>query len=233
MKRSRFILALATASMLLAAAIITSCSKNPTSSSPSLSSANALSTTNSSTSSSPAVATVKPVPIGGPPGYEEAYVNDTTVWINAIELNQNPTEQAQADFYEIVYPFDPATGQELTAYWPSDPQCNPCDHQGDGITPDDFHDHVLDSRPSDPTGREYNALWHVYVVMPNYTADAAHNTAVNQALQSMLPVKSEAEADALESTQVDGMPLAIEIDTHFYFLCAVVGTGAATHGGAD
>jgi hypothetical protein len=222
MRHARILTAIAAVSGLLAVTIIASCSKNPASSSPSLS-ASALSLSQAQT-------TVKTVPVGGPPGYEEAFVNDTTVWINAIELNQNPTEQAQADFYEVVYPFDPATGQELTGYWPSTPQCNPCDHQGDGITPDDFHDHVLDSRPSDPTGREYNALWHVYVIMPNYTADAAHNTAVNTMLQSMLPVKSEAEMDALTSTQVDGIPLANEIDTHFYFLCAVVGQGAGTHG---
>src|SRR5437899_5770452 len=75
------------------------------------------------------------------PGYEPAYVNGKTVWINAIEVKQNPTQHAQADFYEVVYPFDPVTGQELPAYWPSAPQCNPCDHVGDGITPDDFHDH--------------------------------------------------------------------------------------------
>ena len=35
-------------------------------------------------------------------------------------------------------------------------------------------------------------------------------------------VKSEADMDALIATQVDGLPLANEIDTHFYFLCAVV-----------
>jgi len=217
-----------TAAVLLAAVVVTSCSKNPTGSSNSsqvLSSASAMSVANSSGP----VTAVKPVPSGGPPGYEEAYVNDTTVWINAIELKQNPTEQAQADFYEVVYPFDPATGQGLPAFWPSDPQCNPCDHPGDGITPDDFHDHVLDSRPSDPTGREYNALWRVYVIMPNYTSDPAHNEAVNTTLQSMLPAKSEEEVDALLSTEVEGVPLAIEIDTHFYFLCAVVNAHAGSH----
>jgi hypothetical protein len=167
---------------------------------------------------------------GGLLGYEPAYVNGTTVKINAIEVKQNPTEQAQADLYEVIYPFDPATSTELTAYWPGSPQCNPCDHQGDGITPDDFHDHVLDSQPSNPGHGEYNALWRVYLIMPNYNNDAAHNAAVNAAYQSMLPLKSEADVDALVGTQVDGMPLANEIDTHFYFICGVVGQGAGTHG---
>jgi hypothetical protein len=221
MKRTVTLTAIAAASLLLAAAFITSCSKDPVSSSDPQSLANI----------SNAPAPLKPafVTVGGPPGYEYAYVNDTTVLINAIEVKQNPTQQAQADFYEVVYPFNPATGQELTDYWPMNPQCNPCDHQGDGITPDDYHDHVLDSRPSDPTGREYNALWHVYVIMPNYTDNADHNAAVDAELETMLPAKSEAEVDAMLSTQVDGMPLAIEIDTHFYFICDVVGDPATRH----
>jgi hypothetical protein len=172
---------------------------------------------------------MSPLAVGGPPGYEPAFVNDTTVLINAIEVPQNPTQHAVADFYEVVYPFDPATGQELMNYWPSDPQCSPCDHQQDGITPDDYHDHVLDSRPSDPGHGEYNALWAVYVIMPNYNNDAAHNEAVNTTLQSMLPAKSEAEVDAILATQVDGMPLANEINTHFYFICDVVGAAAGSH----
>ncbi len=167
---------------------------------------------------------------GGLAGYEDAYVNGTTVKMNAIEVKQNPTEQAQADLYEVVYPFDPATHTEATSYWPVNPQCNPCDHQGDGDTPDDYHDHVLDSQPSNPGHGEYNALWHVYLVMPNYNGDPIHNANVNAAYQSKLPLKSEADVDALIATQVDGMKLANEIDTHFYFICDVVGQGAGTHG---
>lgn len=223
MRLSKSLTAVAVASVLFTAAFITSCTKNPASSSDPQSTANLL--TAPTTAMKPSFVTV-----GGPPGYEEAYVNDTTVLINAIEVPQNPTQKAQADFYEVVYPFDPATGQELTDYWPGTPQCNPCDHQHNGITPDDFHDHVLDSRPSDPTGHEYNALWHVYVIMPNYTDNADHNTAVNEMLQSMLPVKSESDMDAMIATQVDGMPLAVEINTQFYFLCAVVGQAAGSHG---
>ncbi len=159
---------------------------------------------------------------GGPPGYEPAYVNGKTVWINAIEVKQNPTQHAQADFYEVVYPFDHAS-------WPSAPQCNPCDHVGDGITPDDFHDHILDSAPSDPGHGEFSPLWHVFVVLPKYTGSAAHNAAVNAAYHALLPAKSEAAVDALLATTVDGIPIAFEIDTHFYFLCAVVNPNAGTH----
>lgn len=227
--------AISIATVLFAGAIMTSCSSNPVGSAdPSSvvnSSATNLSTTNnlSKADSPTAQLSMAPSGVGGPPGYEPAYYNDTTVLINAIEVPQNPTQHAQADFYEVVYPFDPGTGQELTNYWPADPQCNPCDHQGDGITPDDYHDHILDSRPSSPGHGEYNALWHVYVIMPNYTNDANHNAAINAQLQGMLPARSEAEVDAILSTKVDGEFIANEIDTHFYFICDVVGAAAGTH----
>jgi hypothetical protein len=212
-------MAILSAAVLLAATIIASCSQSPVNSSQPLSTTGLPSTGMS----------MAPSGVGGPPEYEEAYVNDTTVLINAIEVPQNPTEHAQADFYEVVYPFNPATDSELTDSWPKMPQCNPCDHQGNGITPDDFHDHVLDSRPSDPGHGEYNALWRVYLIMPNYTGDADHNAAVNSELESLLPVQSEDGVDMLLSTQVDGMPLANKIDTHFYFICDVVGGHAGSH----
>jgi len=209
-------------SLLFVAAIIASCSTSPTSSPASLS--------NADLSSTP---TSLPRPaIGGPPGYEDAYVNGNTVRINAIEVKQNPTGKAQADLYEVIYPFDPATGTELSGSWPDTPQCDPCDHTGNGDTPDDYHDHVLDSQPSNPGHGEYNALWHVYLIMPNYTNDATHNAAVNDMLNSMLPAKSEAAVDELLATQVDGIPIANEIDTQFYFLCAVVSSNAGSHSGS-
>lgn len=204
---------------LFAATVITSCSTNPTG--PNNSQATAVL---SAAKQPPELANV-----GGPPGYEPAWVNGHTVLINAIEVPQNPTDQAQADFYEMVYPFNPATGEELMGEWPSMPQCSPCDHQGNGITPDDFHDHILDSEPANPGHGEYNALWRVWVVMPAYTADASHNAAVNSMLESMLPVKSEDDLNTLLATQVDGMPIANKIDTHFYFICDVVGAAAGSH----
>jgi len=65
--------------------------------------------------------------------------------------------------------------------------------------------------------------------MPNYTGSADHNAAVNAALKSLLPAKSEDAVNTLLSTQIEGVPLAIKIDTHFYFICAVVGANAGTH----
>ena len=156
------------------------------------------------------------------PGYEPAYVNGKTVTINAIEVSQNAPLKAQADFYEVVYPI-PWAGLGLDP-----PQCNPCDHEGNGLDFTDYHDHILDSMPSDPGHGEYRTLWHVLVVLPNYSflsgpPDAAHDALINAAYASHLPTTSEAAVDnLLDATLPDGSPVAIEIDTDFYFLCAVV-----------
>src|SRR4051812_6473574 len=101
--------------------------------------------------------------VSAQPGYEPAYVNGKTVTINAIEVPQRAPERAQADFYETVYPI----GWQQLGLAP--PQCNPCDHEGNGIDFTDFHDHVLDSMPSAPGHGEYSPLWHVYLEIPAYT----------------------------------------------------------------
>ncbi len=161
-------------------------------------------------------------PAPGKPGYEEAYVAGRTVTINAIELSQVAPEKAQADLYEVVYP----NGWADLGLAP--PQCNPCDHEHNGIDPTDYHDHVLDSMPAVPGHGEYRALWHVYVVVPAYGSDSAHNDQVSQAYAAHLPAKSETAVDALLGDSLpDGSPIAVEVDTNFYFLCAVVNPHAA------
>jgi len=162
------------------------------------------------------------VPNPGKPGYEAAYVNDRTVTINAIEIPNVAPEKAQADFYEVVYPPD---WQQLGL---EAPQCNPCDHDGNGIDMLDYHDHVLDSMPSSPGGNAYRAPWHVYVVVPALGADADHNAKVEAAYASHIPARSESEVEALVTSHLDdGSPVAAQVDTHFYFLCAVVSPNAA------
>jgi len=165
-------------------------------------------------------ASARPNP--GRPGYEPAYVDGKTVMINAIEVPQVAPETAQADFYEVVYP----SGWENLGI--GAPQCNPCDHEGNGIDPSDYHDHILDSMPADPGHGEYRVPWHVYVVVPAYNGDAGHDAQVTAAYATHIPTKSEQAVDALLGTRLDdGSPVAVEIDTHFYFLCAVVSPNAA------
>ena len=163
----------------------------------------------------------------GKPGYEEAFVNGGTVTINAIEVPNHAPSQAQADFYQVVYPI----GWENLGI--GTPQCHPCDHDGGGIDFIDFHDHILDSMPSDPGHGEFSPLWHVFLVLPNYSflsgpPDPAHDALVTSAYASHIPTTSEAAVDnLLSATLQDGSPVAIEIDTDFYFLCAVVNEHAA------
>jgi hypothetical protein len=158
----------------------------------------------------------------GRPGYEDAYYDGGVVTINAIEVPPKAPEQAQADFYEVVYPI----GWESLGLAP--PQCNPCDHQGNGIDFTDYHDHVLDSIPSSPGHGEYSALWHVYVIVPAYGADAGHNAVVSAAYAHYLPATSEEAVNDLLAVQLpDGSPVAVKIDAEFYFLCSVVSPNAA------
>lgn len=157
---------------------------------------------------------------GSPVGYEPAYVNGHTVTINAIDVPNHAPYKAQADFYEVVYPIG---WQQLGL---AAPQCNPCDHQGNGIDFTDFHDHVLDSMPS--TGHSnFTPLWHVFVVVPAYSGNPTHDAQVNTAYASHLPATSESAVDALLATHLaDGSPVGVEVDTDFYFLCAVVSPNA-------
>jgi hypothetical protein len=138
------------------------------------------------------------------PGYEPAYYNGDIVIINEIEVQQSDgaLEHAAADFYQVVYPTD----QSL---WPSDPLCNPCDHDENGIDPTDFHDHVLDSIPRSPGHGEFNPLWRVFVILPAPGLDSDY--------ANRLPMESEEE---VEKAVDDG--IALKIDTEFYFLCSVV-----------
>lgn len=161
-------------------------------------------------------------PQGGPPGYEPAYYGGNTYWINAIEVPNHAPDQAQADLYEVVYPI----GWEGMGLPP--PQCDPCDHDGNGIDFLDYHDHVLDSMPGDPGHGEYTALWHVWAVVPAYNHEPAHDALVNAAYASRLPAKSEQAVDALVASRLDdGSPVAVEVNTDFYFVCAVVNQNAA------
>jgi hypothetical protein len=161
-----------------------------------------------------------------PPGYEKGYVDGKTITFNAILVPNHVPLHVQADLYQVVYPIDWAQ-RGLAA-----PQCNPCDHGGDGIDFTDFHDHVLDSMPGDPGHGAFNPLWHVFVVMPAYSfltgGDPANDDAIAAAYASRLPMKSEtAVDDLLDSTLPEGTPVAVEIDTNFYFLCAIVNSHAA------
>jgi len=144
----------------------------------------------------------------GRPEYELAYYNGTIVTMNHIEVPQNPgpLAHAAADLYAVIYPAN-------YALWPSPPLCNPCVHNGTAI----YHDHVLDSIPSDPGHGEFNPLWHVFVIRP---ANAL--PATQAAYAARLPMTSEVAVDAAIAAGV-----AVEVDTGSYFVCSIVNEHAA------
>src|SRR5215204_3999486 len=98
---------------------------------------------------------------GHPPDRENMWFNDHIVGVTASDwLPQRAPLQIQTNVFVVVYPL----GWQALGLAP--PQCNPCDHAGNGIGFDDFHDHVLDSIPGSP---DYTGLRHVNVILPNYS----------------------------------------------------------------
>ena len=187
--------------LVIACLGLAACSQSPAAPSPATEAVASQSAASTATAAKP--------PAAGQPGYENAYYNNSTVMINAIDVKNNPgpLEHASADLYVVTYPVD-------HKLWPSTPpQCNPCDHAGDGIDPGDYHDHVLDSIPSSPGHGEFNALWHVFAIVPVGGHEAKY--------AARLPMKSEEAVDAAIAAGD-----AMEIDTQFYFLCAVVNPNA-------
>lgn len=186
-------------------------------------------------------------PATGSIPHEQAYVNGQVVTITAIDVPRASVlpNQAQADFFQVVYPVNPftvagpinpfttGTGLGDVVYWqslgiPTFPQCNPCNHEGTPqIDADDFHDHVLDSMP---TNVGFRPIWHVFLVFPKYTGDPMHDQAVNVQYASHLPATSESAVVRLLAARLsDGSAVAAVTDTGVFFLCAVVSSNAAGH----
>jgi hypothetical protein len=158
---------------------------------------------------------------GRPPDHETMWYNGNIVHITASDWLPNRAPiKVQNNVYVVVYPIG---WQELGL---ATPQCDPCDHAGNGIGFDDFHDHVLDSVPG-VVG--YTGLRHVNVILPNYSFLSGGNDTVRDAALSVVyashfPVTSvDAVNQLLNSTAPDGSPLAIFIDAGFYIRLSVSG----------
>ena len=154
--------------------------------------------------------------------YEEAYVNGHTVTISAKDpFPGKPSREALSDYFEVIYPIG---WQDLT----DEPLCNPCDHGGDGDDFFDYHDHVFSAEPAHPGGGEFTALWLLHFVVPAYTGNAALDAEISAAYAAYLPVKSVADIQILlAATLPDGSPIAMQIDTDYAFLVAIVDSSAA------
>jgi hypothetical protein len=157
----------------------------------------------------------------GQPDHELGYYNGLTVRFSAdLSVPQRVPPRVQRTVYIVVYPIG------FKALGLADPQCNPCDHLGDGDSFDDYHDHVLDAAP---TLAGYTALSHVNAVLPNYSFLSGGNNpvrdaAISAAYAAYLPATSEdAVNDLLNATAPDGTPLAVRNDFGFYIRLSVNG----------
>jgi len=158
---------------------------------------------------------------GRPPDHETMWYNGNIVNITASDwLPYRAPQKVQNNVYVVVYPIG---WQQLGL---ATPQCDPCDHAGNGIGFDDFHDHVLDSVPG-TVG--FTGLRHVNVILPNYSFlsggnDPARDAALSVAYASHFPVTSvDAVNELLNSTAPDGSPLAVFVDAGFYIRLSVSG----------
>jgi len=114
----------------------------------------------------------------------------------------------QSVFYQITYPKD-WKERGLAA-----PMCNPCDHGNDGVTWQDYHDHLI-TRP-DLLPR------HVFGIEPAYNGNSALDGKVTDAYAKKLPVTSAVAANQLLTAKLDsGEPLARLVDFGFYYLSKV------------
>ena len=157
------------------------------------------------------------------PIYEPAFVNGHTVIISAKDpFPGTVPRQAQNQYYEVIYPIG---WQTLTT---SVPQCNPCDHGGDGDDFFDYHDHVFAAEPSSTGKGAYGPLWRLNLVVPVFNGDLQHDAAVATLYAARLPTTSAAAVKALlAATLADGSPIAELIDVDYVFLAAIVSSSAA------
>lgn len=158
------------------------------------------------------------------PHYESAYVNGRVVTISVKDPHPGKVaKSAQNTYFEVSYPIG---WNSLT---PSVPQCNPCDHVGDGDSFDDYHDHVFSAEPAVPGKGDYGPLWSLSLVMPNYTSDAAQNAAISAEYAKFLPVKSAQQVITLLEAKLPytTVPLAVRVDLDYVFLAAIVSPHAA------
>jgi hypothetical protein len=162
--------------------------------------------------------------VGAPPHHEHAYVNGRIVTISVQDPHPGQVaKSAQNTYYEVSYP------EGWNALTSSVPQCNPCDHVGDGDSPDDYHDHVFSAEPSQPEKGGYGPLWSLSLVLPNSTGNPTENAAIAAAYAKFLPTTSAQQVVALLAAKLPNtsIPLAVRVDIDYVFLAAIVNSNAS------
>src|ERR1051325_1575210 len=104
------------------------------------------------------------------PIYEIAFAGGELVTLSIHDpLPGTPPAAAVHQAYDVIYPVGFET---LTT---SVPQCNPCDHGGNGDDMFDYHDHLFMGSPSTHQTGAFGAIWRVDFILPAYTGEPAHD----------------------------------------------------------
>lgn len=149
---------------------------------------------------------------------ELAFYNDSITSYMAYDapalLNRQPPVSEQAPLFQVVYP------REWAASGVPAPLCNPCNHGHKAqVDYTDYHDHVISAIPGMPS---YRPWWHVYFILPAYTADAGRDAEIARTYAAHLPVTSEMSVRRLLDARLpNGLPIAMEQDTQFAFFAPV------------
>lgn len=146
--------------------------------------------------------------------YQPVYFDERTLTYKPSAGDPSAPLSRQVPLYQVSYPGD----------WRqrglSRPQCAPCDHVGDGVTSEDYHDHVAGRGPRE-AGRQ--PRWHVYGVVPNDSGEPDQDDAVAEAYGALLPARSDVQVMRLLTTTLeDGTPVARLVDYGFNFTAPFV-----------
>lgn len=143
--------------------------------------------------------------------FQPAYVRGTTATYRPGPVPSGADTTAARTLYEVEYPR--GWEQELAR-----PQCNYCDHVGDGRGDYDYHDHVLTSLPSKAENRRGEVYWIVSHVQPRYTGHARWDAEISAAYADLLPAESTGDVRRLlRATLPDGTKIARELQTGTVF----------------
>jgi len=154
--------------------------------------------------------------------YHPVYFDERSLTYEPSAGDQDAPLSQQVPLYQVSYPADWRRRGLAT------PQCAPCDHTRDGVTFEDFHDHVAGRGPKEAGRRP---KWHVYGVVPNGAGGPRQDRAIDTAYAALLPARSDVEVMRLLTAKLeDGAPVARLVDYGFNFTAPFVPNSKRRHG---
>jgi hypothetical protein len=144
---------------------------------------------------------------------QPAYLNGHLVQFMLLGPAKDAPKAKTRTIFEVEYPNN---WNETLAR----PLCDYCDHFGDGENAWDYHDHILESAPSQADNTSKAVYWSVLHIQPAYSKEGntAKDAAISKAYAALLPVQSSGAAKKLIDAKLpDGTPLARAIDVKYTF----------------